>query len=295
MKRYAATIGFFDGVHRGHQYLVGQLRACAATMGMPSMLVTFDRHPRQVLQADYVPSLLSTLGEKLELLRATGADEVHVLHFTREMAAMDACSFMREVLARELHVGVLMMGYDHQFGHGGGTFPQYQAWGAQAGIQVVLASGMPGDKVSSSVIRRLVSSGDVAGASRLLGRDYVLAGTVVSGHRVGRSLGFPTANISLPAEKLVPASGVYAVRVVLPGGERRGGMLCISNRPTLHNGEDVTVEVNIFDFQGDLYNKEIRVEFVERLRDERAFPSVDDLRRQLSQDERQARGLLGRA
>lgn len=295
MKRYAATIGFFDGVHRGHQYLVAQLRACAASMGLPSMLITFDRHPRQVLHADYVPKLLSTLDEKVELLWQTGVDEVRVLHFTPQMAAMDARSFMRDVLAGELHVAVLMMGYDHQFGHGGGTFPQYQAWGAEAGIQVVRATGMPGPKVSSSAIRRLVSSGDVAGAVRLLGRDYMIAGTVVGGHHVGRGLGFPTANIVLPAGKMTPASGVYAVSVLLPGGERRGGMLCIGNRPTLHNGEDVTVEVNIFDFRGDLYNKEIRVEFVGRLRDERAFPSVDALRRQLAQDEFQARLLLGQA
>ena len=291
MRRYVATIGFFDGVHRGHQYLIGQLRREASALGLGSMLVTFDRHPRQVLHADYVPSLLSTLDEKVELLRQTQVDEVHVLHFTPEMASMDAQQFMREVLADELHVAVLLMGYDHRFGRGGGTFPEYCAWGREAGIQVMLASALPGEKVSSSVIRRLLSQGDVTGADELLGRPYRLTGMVRGGHRVGRLLGFPTANISLPAGKLIPAGGVYAVRVQLPDGEWRAGMLNIGHRPTLHNGENVSVEVNILDFEGDLYNKEISVDFVGRLRDEQAFPSLDDLRRQLSRDKMEVRKL----
>lgn len=292
MSKYVATIGFFDGVHRGHQCLVGQLREHAERLGMKSMLVTFDRHPRQVLHADYVPGLLSTLEEKVGLLRQTGVDEVRVLHFTPEMAGMDARQFMRDVLAGELGVAVLLMGYDHHFGHGGGTFPEYCEWGREAGIQVVLATELPGERVSSSVIRRMLSSGDVTGAERLLGRGYVLSGRVVAGHHVGHSLGFPTANLALPGEKLVPACGVYAVRVTLPDGQMRGGMLCIGSRPTLRNGGDVSVEVNIFDFQGNLYDQEISVTFVARLRDERAFPSVEDLRSQLARDEEEARRTL---
>lgn len=291
-RKYVATIGFFDGVHRGHLCLIEQLRRQADRLGMGSMLVTFDRHPRQVLHADYVPGLLSTLSEKVELLRQTGVDEVRVLHFTPEMAGQNALQFMHEVLVGQLDVAVLLMGYDHRFGHDGGTPCQYCAWGHEAGIRVMLADEFPGGKVSSSVIRRLLSSGDVAEARYLLGRSYVLTGVVEAGHQMGHKLGYPTANLALPEEKLVPGCGVYAVRVVLPGGLCRGGMLCIGHRPTLHNGDNVSVEVNVFDFHGDLYNKVLSVEFVGHLRAERSFPSLEALREQLARDEVQARGML---
>lgn len=292
-RKYAATIGFFDGVHQGHRCLVEQLCQWAGRLGLGSMVVTFDHHPRQVLHADYVPALLSTLDEKVELLRLTGVDEVRVLHFTPDMAALDALHFMREVLAARLNVGALLMGYDHRFGHGGGTPDQYVAWGRQVGMPVALATEWTGGKVSSSVIRRLLQEGDATEAARLLGRPYSLAGVVTGGHRVGHRLGYPTANLSLPAGKLVPACGAYAVRCILPGGARHGGMLCIGRRPTLHNGNDVSVEVNVFDFHGDLYNKEMSVDLVAHLRPERAFPSLEALREQLARDEAQARNILG--
>ena len=292
-RKYAATIGFFDGVHRGHQCLIEQLRQLASRQGVGSMVVTFDRHPRQVLRADYVPALLSTLDEKVELLKQTGVDEVRVLHFTPDMAALDAPRFMREVLVAQLGVGALLMGYDHHFGHGGGTASQYVAWGREAGMPVTLATEWVGGKVSSSVIRRLLSLGDAAQAARLLGRPYSLSGMVMGGHRVGHSLGYPTANLSLPADKLMPACGAYAVRCALPDGAQRGGMLCIGHRPTLHNGDDVSVEVHVFDFHGDLYNKEMSVALVARLRPERTFPSLEALKEQLARDEVQARTLLG--
>ena len=292
MNQYAATIGFFDGVHLGHRYLANQLCGQAARLGMKSMLITFDRHPRQVLHADYVPRLLSTLDEKIGMLRQTGVDEVRVLHFTPELAGMDARQFMRDVLVGQLGVRVLLMGYDHHFGHGGGTLEEYYAWGREAGIEVVLACELPGAKVSSSAVRRMLLSGDVAGASRLLGRPYDLRGEVVSGHRVGHRLGFPTANIVLPVGKLVPATGVYAVDVLLPDGLQRGGMLCIGRRPTVDNGDDLSVEVNIFDFGGDLYGQSITLYLVARLRDEQTFPSLDALREQLQRDEQAARQIL---
>lgn len=293
MKKYIATIGFFDGVHKGHLCLVEQLLEQSRALGLGSLIVTFDRHPRQVLHADYIPSLLSTLDEKVALLRQTGVDEVRVLHFTPEMACMAAREFMRDVLRDELNVRALLMGYDHRFGHDGGLFSDYFTWGRELGIEVILATEYPESKVSSSVIRKSLSMGDVSAANELLGRPYQLRGVVVGGHRIGHTIGFPTANLSLPEGKLVPGCGVYAVRVLLPDGVKRGGMLCIGSRPTMQNGEDVSVEVNIFDFQGDLYNKEIELEFVCRLRDEFVFPSKEALCQQLQLDEKAAREILG--
>lgn len=291
-RMFAATIGFFDGVHKGHLCLIDQLRQRAKECQLQSMLITFDRHPRQVLHADYVPGLLSTLTEKVDLLRKTGVDEVCVLHFTPEMARMDALQFMRKVLAKDLDVAMLLIGYDHQFGCGGGTFEQYCEWGRESDIQVMLADRLLGEKVSSSAVRRKLLAGNVSEANKLLGYPYRLIGTVVGGHRMGHQLGFPTANLLLPAEKLLPGCGVYAVRVLLPHGEQRGGMLNIGSRPTMHNGNDVTVEVNIFDFHGNLYDKKISVELIGHLRSECTFSSVEELREQLILDESDARKML---
>ena len=293
MKRCIATIGFFDGVHKGHLCLIEQLQKNSRALGLDSLIVTFDRHPRQVLCSDYVPSLLSTLDEKVALLRQTGVDEVRVLSFTPEMASMDARTFMRDVLVGELNVGALLMGYDHRFGHDGGSFTDYCMWGKELGIDVLLATEFPDSKVSSSVIRKRLSEGDVSAACELLGRPYQLRGVVVGGHHIGHTIGYPTANLSLPEEKLVPLCGVYAVRVLLPNGRESGGMLCIGSRPTMNNGENISVEVNIFDFSGYIYNKEIMLEFVSRLRDQQAFASVDFLCRQLAVDEKNARMALG--
>lgn len=287
-----ASIGFFDGVHRGHLCLIRQLQEEARNKGLKSLLVTFDRHPRTVVSPGHVPTLLTTLEEKEALLRQTGVDEIAVLPFTYEMSRLSALEFMEQVLRRELNVKVLMLGYDHAFGHGGGSMNDYVRWGHDTGIEVLRAHELEEVMVSSSKCRRLLETGDVKGAAEMLGRPYSLGGKVVRGFHVGHELGFPTANLRPDEEKLMPAHGAYAVWVVLDDGRRQAGMLNIGNRPTIGNGETVSVEVNLFDYDGNLYGQRLIVEFVERLREERRFISRDELMTQLAEDERIARKIL---
>ena len=288
-----ASIGFFDGVHRGHLCLIEQLRDEAVRRGMGSLLVTFDRHPRTVLSPSQVPPLLTTLEEKERLLRATGVSEIAILPFTLELSRLSAREFMEQVLRRELGVKVLILGYDHAFGHGGGSLDDYVRWGRETGIEVVRAHELSSLMVSSSKCRRLIEEGDVRGAAEMLGRFYTLSGEVVRGFHVGHELGFPTANLQVEAEKVMPRNGAYAVWATLADGERHGGMLNIGTRPTIGNGETTSVEVNLLDYDGNLYDQRLTVEFVARLRDERRFDSRSELMSQLALDEAAARELLG--
>lgn len=287
-----ASIGFFDGVHRGHLCLIEQLRDEAVRRGMGSLLVTFDRHPRTVLSPSQVPPLLTTLEEKERLLRETGVSEIAILPFTLELSRLSAREFMEQVLRRELGVKVLILGYDHAFGHGGGSLDDYVRWGRETGIEVVRAHELSSLMVSSSKCRRLIEEGDVRGAAEMLGRFYTLSGEVVRGFHVGHELGFPTANLQVEAEKVMPRNGAYAVWATLADGERRGGMLNIGTRPTIGNGETTSVEVNLLDYDGNLYDQRLTVEFVARLRDERRFDSRSELMSQLALDEAAARELL---
>lgn len=287
-----ASIGFFDGVHRGHLCLIEQLRDEAGRRGMGSLLVTFDRHPRTVLSPSQVPPLLTTLEEKERLLRETGVSEIAILPFTLELSRLSAREFMEQVLRRELGVEVLILGYDHAFGHGGGSLDDYVRWGRETGIEVVRAHELSSLMVSSSKCRRLIEEGDVRGASEMLGRFYTLSGEVVRGFHVGHELGFPTANLQVDAEKVMPRNGAYAVWATLADGERHGGMLNIGTRPTIGNGETTSVEVNLLDYDGNLYDQRLTVEFVARLRDERRFDSRSELMSQLALDEAAARELL---
>lgn len=282
-----ATIGFFDGVHLGHRFLIDELRAIARERGLPSAAITFPKHPRAVLHADYQPSLLNTFEEKLERLATTGVDYCVVLDFTIELSKLSAREFISNILADRLRVKSLLIGYDHRFGHDRmDGFEQYVAYGAERGIEVLKAS--PYDEgntaVSSSEIRRLLLAGDAERAVRLLTYPYRLEGRIVEGHRVGRTLGFPTANIRVEdPSKLIPACGVYAVWAEVEG-RRHKGMLYIGDRPTLHNGNDISLEVNLLDFEGDLYGKRISVELVAFVRPDVRFGSLDELRAQLEKD-----------
>lgn len=287
-----ASIGFFDGVHRGHLCLIEQLRDEAGRRGMGSLLVTFDRHPRTVLSPSQVPPLLTTLEEKERLLRETGVSEIAILPFTLELSRLSAREFMEQVLRRELGVEVLILGYDHAFGHGGGSLDDYVRWGRETGIEVVRAHELSSLMVSSSKCRRLIEEGDVRGAAEMLGRFYTLSGEVVRGFHVGHELGFPTANLQVDAEKVMPRNGAYAVWATLADGERHGGMLNIGTRPTIGNGETTSVEVNLLDYDGNLYDQRLTVEFVARLRDERRFDSRSELMSQLALDEAAALELL---
>ena len=290
------TIGFFDGVHRGHQCLIRQVQDEARLCGARSLLITFDRHPRSVFAPASAPRLLTSAEEKRRLLRATGVDDIYVLPFDRQMAALTAREFMQQVLKEQLGVGVLVIGYDHHFGRPQGEgFEDYRTMGRELGIEVVRATELEDGHVSSSAIRRALEAGDVASAAHQLGRPYTWSGRVIHGHAVGRQLGFPTANLlATEPEKLLPARGAYAVRVqgsslskTENGGH--GAMLNIGRRPTLDNGNDTSVEAHLLDFQGDLYGQVLTLSFITRLREERRFPDEASLAAQLQRDREEAR------
>ena len=292
-----ATIGFFDGVHRGHRCLIEQVKDVARKAGLPSMIITFDRHPRQVLHSDYQPQMLSTLDEKTTLLKATGIDRVEVLHFDEQLAVLSARDFMEQVLCRQYGITKLVIGYDNRFGHNRSEgFDDYVGYGKELGIEVIQAAPLSEQQetaVSSSYIRACLLVGNIEGANDALGYPYTLTGNVTNGFHEGRKIGFPTANLSTDETgKIIPASGVYAVHVQLEGEQLlRPAMMNIGTRPT-YDGHSQTLEVHIFDFNSDIYGQLLTVEFVERLRPERRFDGPEALVEQLNSDREQALGLL---
>lgn len=290
-----ATIGFFDGVHRGHRFLIDELKTIARRQQLPSAVITFAEHPRAVLQSDYQPKLLNAFEEKIRYLSATGVDYCIVLDFTPALARLTAREFITSVLCRRLRVRTLLIGYDHRFGRDRADgFEQYVTYGAACGMQVIQASPYAEGRiaVSSSVIRKQLAQGDVEEAAEWLTYPYQLKGHIVSGHKVGRTLGFPTANIRVDEPfKVIPGIGVYAVWVDL-AGQRYQGMLYIGNRPTLQNGEQISLEVNILDFSGDIYQEEITVSFIQYVREDKRFDSLEALRAQLNSDRDRVKALL---
>lgn len=307
-----ATIGSFDGVHRGHQCLLRQVRNLAHERGLKAVAVTFDKVPREALElsdsAVKTPrttkkgSSLTNVHERMTLLRQAGMDEVVLLPFTRKMASLTAREFMQKVLQQQCGVAVLVVGYDHRFGHGRTDgFDDYVRYGQELGIEVIRGEVcIDGDAaVSSTRIRHHIAEGEITKANNLLGYRYILEGKVIDGYKVGRKIGFPTANIQVSEpNKLLPTDGVYAVRVCIEnenisdnddGNDNNSefknlGMLNIGHRPTLANGEERSIEVHILDFEGDLYGKSLRLELIERLREERTFGSLDELVTQLHID-----------
>lgn len=286
-KECAATVGFFDGVHRGHRFLIDQVRQVAREHGVESLVVTFGDHPRRVLHSDYQPQMLTTPEEKVSLLRQTGVDRCCVLPFDEKMSQMTARDFMRQVLRDRLGVRYLVIGYDNRFGHNREEgFDDYVGYGREMGIEVVRARAFEkgGVKVSSSVVRTLLSDGEVGLAAQCLGYRYTIEGTVVGGYQEGRRMGFPTANIDMASVmKMVPAPGVYAVTASVGDGKTYPAMMNIGMRPTF-GGDTTTMEVNIIGFSGNLYGSRISVGFVKRLREERKFPSEKALMAQLEKD-----------
>lgn len=287
-QQYIATIGFFDGLHAGHRFLIDELKKLASNRNMKSMTITFREHPRNILQKSYRQSLLTTNDEKINLLSTTGVDACVILDFTHEMSLLSAKQFIRDILFTQYNVRSLLIGYDHRFGHNREeVFADYVHYGQAIGMEVIEATQYSLDgvhQISSSLIRKNVFQGNVSEAALMLGYLYRIKGIVVRGYQNGRKLGFPTANIQpLNKDKLIPEGGVYAVKVYL--AERQfNGMLNIGSRPTLNNGDNKTIEVNIFDFDEDIYNHEIEVRFVERIRDEQKFNSLASLTTQLVAD-----------
>ena len=281
-----ATIGFFDGVHLGHRHLINQVKMAASLNGWCSSIITFPVHPRQVIQSNYQPSLLSSPEEKVELLGTTGIDNCILLPFTRELSQLTAREFM-QLLYDNYKVRMLVIGYDHRFGHNRAeTFEDYCRYGRELGIHIMQATAytQEQDKVSSSAIRRALLSGEISIATKYLGYNYFMQGTIVSGYQVGRKIGFPTANLQVDfPNKLIPAIGVYAVRASV-NGQHYKGMLNIGHRPTINNGTDLSIEVHILDFEGDIYHQPMRIEFIDFLRPEAKFHSVDELILQIQKD-----------
>ena len=286
-----ATIGFFDGVHRGHRghrFLINNVVKEAASRRLLSTVVTFDRHPRQVLGSDFQPRLLSTNEEKMLLLSKTGVERCVMLPFSEQMAQMTACDFMKKILRDRLGVQVLIIGYDNRFGHNRSEgFDDYVRYGREMGIEVMSAQSflLHGINVSSSVIRSFLQEGEIEMAENCLGYPYFFTGKVVKGFRVGHELGFPTANIEQDNMlKMIPSPGVYAVKVRIEGTvELKHAMMNIGTRPTF-NGTQQTLEVHILNFNDDIYGKMISVAFVHKLRNERQFPSKEALSEQLVKD-----------
>ena len=287
----AATIGCFDGVHRGHQMLVKMMVCEAQKRGLKPIAVTFDRLPRQLFDPNFQPQVLSTLEEKEGCLKELGVEEVIVLPFTHQLAALSAEAFMREILRDQLSVELLVTGYDHRFGHDRSEgFDDYMRYGQHLGIDVVRGDvAMMDDQmaVSSTVIRQLLAEeGRVEAMLDVMTRRYTLSGHVVSGEHIGHELGFPTANLEPDSpEKLIPASGAYAVWAIVDG-QRMPAMMNIGMRPTFE-GKQQTLEVHILKKDvGNLYGQKMTVEFVSRLRAEQRFGSRDELVAQLESDKK---------
>lgn len=283
-----ATIGFFDGVHRGHRFLIEQVKEVARRNKLKSIVITFDKHPRQVLNSEYMPQMLTTLEEKVEKIKGTGVDICEVLAFDKDMAALSAYDFMKSVLKEKLNVKFLVIGYDNRFGHNRSEgFEDYERYGKEIGIEVIRAKAfvLNGVNVSSSVTRSFLTEGEVEMAEMCLGYKYCLSGNVIDGVKEGRKMGYPTANIDISGIcKLIPANGVYAVKAYWNGaGKEYMAMMNIGNRPTF-NGKTTTLEVNIIDYSGDLYGRTLTVAFVKRLRTEKRFPSEKALMAQLEKD-----------
>lgn len=283
----AVTIGFFDGLHKGHCFLLKQLTDVANERKLTSVVLTFWPHPREVLQKEYKPYLLNTLEEKLGFLEQKGVDVCVVLSFTETIAELSAFDFMKAILKENLDCSCLLIGYDHRFGKDRiDDFSDYERYGEKLKIEVLKMTPCieHGMNVSSSLIRRFLSRGEIKQANHYLDYNYSITGTVTSGFENGRKIGFPTANIEPNSlKKMIPASGVYIVAVYLEE-ERYEGILNIGYRPTLKNGQDLSIEVHIFNFSGELYNEEVTVVFFERLRNEMKFGSLELLKKQLEKD-----------
>jgi riboflavin kinase / FMN adenylyltransferase len=287
-----ATIGTFDGVHRGHLGLLKPLIAGARAAGAASVVVTFEPHPRCVLDPDHCPPNLTTLDEKAWLLDQLGLDHLVVIPFTPQLAALSAAAFMQR-LRRGMQLQHLVIGQDHRFGHGRSGDPAFlRRFGATHGFTVEVAPTVARGRtsISSSRIRRLVLLGQVRAAAQLLGRDYLIRSSVEHGAKRGRQLGFPTANLRIAPNKLIPPNAIYASRVNI-NGQTYGGATSIGFRPTF-GGNTLTVEVFVLDFDDDLYDKLISVWFVQRLRAEKRFATVPALQQQMARDVENVRRIL---
>jgi riboflavin kinase/FMN adenylyltransferase len=293
------TIGVYDGVHLGHRAVLRLVRDLADARGLQSLCVTFDRHPAEVVRPESAPALLTTTEQKLELLDASGfLDVCFVLHFDAARSREAADDFVREVLVEHARARLVVVGVDFHFGRDrGGSVPMLERMGAELGFEVLgvgLEAAEGGTVYSSTVIRERLATGDVEGAAELLGRPYELRGPVVEGDRRGRELGFPTANVMVPARMCLPGDGIYAGTFVGADGVERPAAISLGRRPTFYEQADLSLlEAHVLDFAGDLYGQDAKVSFVARLRGEERFESVDALVAQIARDVEATRRVLG--
>jgi len=296
------TIGAYDGVHLGHQTVIAEVRRRAAVAGLASAVVTFDRHPAAVVRPESAPRLLTDLEQKLELLSATGIDRCLVIAFDEARSQEPAEDFVRSVLVGCLGARSVVVGEDFHFGHQRkGNVELLTEMGRQLGFEVdgvalVGASGQPapaGERASSTAIRHALVQGDLPAAERMLGRHYEVRGIVAHGDKRGRELGFPTANVSVPGDILLPADGIYAGWLRRADGATLPAALSLGRRPTFYiEAHASLLEAHALDFSGDLYDEHVRVTFVERLRGEERFERVEDLIAQIAIDCERARAAL---
>jgi riboflavin kinase/FMN adenylyltransferase len=293
----AVTIGAYDGLHLGHRAILREVRHLAETRGALSAMVTFDRHPAEVVRPDSAPCRLTSLEQKLELLESTGLDLVYVVAFDANRASETAEEFVKEVLVDGLAAKAVIVGHDFHFGKNrGGNVEMLQHEGAVHGFDVL---GMrlvnAGDEaVSSTRIRGLLRDGEVGKAAALLGRPHEVRGTVMHGDARGRELGFPTANVAVPEGVCMPADGIYAALYTTPDGVTRPAAVSLGRRPTFYvDAQASLLEAYLLDFDGDLYDQPAAVSFVERLRGEQRFDNVEDLVKQMHADVAATRSALG--
>jgi riboflavin kinase / FMN adenylyltransferase len=289
--RCALTIGNFDGVHRGHLALIDRVTAKARELDLTACVLTFEPHPREFFAADTAPARLTRLRDKLALIAETGVQRVHVARFDARFAALPAERFVEDVLVRGLQAQWLLVGRDFRFGERrAGDYAALEAAGARHGfaLQAMPDVLFDGVRVSSSAVRAALAAGDLRGAERLLGHPYTISGRVAHGTKLGRGLGFPTANIVL--RRAPPLAGVFVV--VVDGLGR--GVASLGRRPTINPVAVPLLEVHLFDWERDLYGEHLRVRFLEKLRDEQKYEGLEALRAAIARDARQAREYFAR-
>ncbi|MDR0799134.1 MAG: riboflavin biosynthesis protein RibF [Dysgonamonadaceae bacterium] len=287
----ATTVGFFDGVHRGHRYLIEQLKKHAQTLNLPASVVTFSAHPKKILQPGRSLQLLNSYDERIRQLASTGLDYCYLIPFTQAFSELTAEEFIQKILHKQLNIRFLLIGYDHKFGRGcTQDFADYAEIGHTCGIQVVQAKEWrnPDVSISSTQIRHAVQSGDMQRAAEMLSYPYTLEGIVVEGNHLGRTIGFPTANLSLnESDKLLPPNGVYASTVIV-NEQPHKAMTYIGERPTLALCGEKRIETYLFHFNQNLYGQNLRIELHRFIRSDMTFGNLEELRAQLLSDQRLA-------
>lgn len=280
------TIGNFDGVHLGHRALLAELKTVARDLALPATVLTFEPHPRELFAPEQAPARLASLRDKLELLADCGVDRVHVCRFNRKLAALTAAQFIERILVNGLSVRHLIIGDDFRFGKArGGDFALLQQAGRDHGfaVEAMRTVDCGGVRVSSSEVRDALADGNIEYAEQLLGRPFVIAGRVMHGLELGRTLGYPTANIQVRRKRL-PISGVFVVSVSGVGAQPIPGAANIGVRPTVKEGLKPMLEVHLLDFDRDIYGTHVDVNFLHKLRDEAKFDSLDALKDQIARD-----------